>query len=764
MTLPRKVAIGAGILFVLSLLAVGVFLATFDANRYKPQVIGFVKDRYDRTLTIDGALALALFPRIGLSVSGISLSERRSDQPFAKVAQARVAVSLLPLLARRVVVERVELAGLDVVLVRRPDGSTNADDLLGRSPAVASHPPPTDSGSAPADRQVAIDIAGITLRDASVGWRDEGAGTDLRLSKLALETGRIADGVPGRVTFDAHVLGRSPKLEATLAARSGYRFEFSPPRVHLDDLDLSVRGDFPGIEALDATLTGSVAWAGGNRLDLHRLQLNAKAREALAVAMTLPKVSLSPEHFESAAMDARFSLASQERRVEATLALPPIKGDGQRIAIPELALQVDAKQKNLTIQGKVTSPLVVEVKAGTIDLTKLVADLEVRGPAIPEKARQVGLQGNVAVNWIKRTADAALTARFDESTAQLKLALADLAKPSPTFDLVVDRFDADRYASSGATPAAQATTGPAGAAVDQRPVPDKTIDLSALRAIDASGSVRVGELTVSGVSLSALAARLSAADGRIDVNPLTARLYDGTMAGAVAIDAGANRYTIRQRLENVSVGPLLRDAVRRDVLDGRGAVVIDVAGAGTTLTAIKRSLHGTASLDLRDGALKGINLAEIARRARALRGGNLEGATATQTEKTDFSALHATFSIRDGVAHNEDLDVKSPFLRIAGAGNVDIGEGTLDYLAKASVVGTTTGQDGKTLDQARGITVPVRLTGPLAQMKYSVDVGTLARDAATDEVKRRVGERVDRALGERGRGALGDALKGILGR
>ena len=46
---------------------------------------------------------------------------------------------------------------------------------------------------------------------------------------------------------------------------------------------------------------------------------------------------------------------------------------------------------------------------------------------------------------------------------------------------------------------------------------------------------------------------------------------------------------------------------------------------------------------------------------------------ASQTEKTDFSELSASFRIADGVARSNDLDMKSPFLRLGGDGAIDIG-------------------------------------------------------------------------------------------
>ena len=127
---------------------------------------------------------------------------------------------------------------------------------------------------------------------------------------------------------------------------------------------------------------------------------------------------------------------------------------------------------------------------------------------------------------------------------------------------------------------------------------------------------------------------------------------------------------------------------------------------------MKRALNGTAKVALRDGAIKGMNIGEIVRKARSTLGGSqpaAEGETAAgNTQKTDFSELNASFAIKNGVAHNEDLEVKAPLFRLGGAGDINIVNSTLDYLAKASIVATSQGQGGKERDNLAGLTVPVQ--------------------------------------------------------
>jgi AsmA protein len=346
-----------------------------------------------------------------------------------------------------------------------------------------------------------------------------------------------------------------------------------------------------------------------------------------------------------------------------------------------------------------------------------------------------------------------VTAKLDDSTIKAKFTAAEPYE----FDASIDKLNLDRYlgAPEKAPPSAK----------QEKPQPtakqeDTPVDLSALKGINAKGKLQVGALEVRGLKLADLNAQIQAANGRVAVAPHSAKGYDGTIAGELTVDANKNQVVLKEKLTGVSIGPILRDFAQQDRLEGKGDVMLDVATAGATVNAMKRALGGNVRVQLRDGAIKGINLAESVRRARALfsGGGAAQGASAAdKTQKTDFSELSASFAIKNGVAHNEDLDVKSPLLRVGGAGDIDIANSRLDYTAKASVVATTQGQGGEDLERLRGLTIPVRLTGTFDDLKYDVNYRAVAGDAA----KSRLGEKVKERLKDE---KLGDKLKGLLGR
>ena len=177
----------------------------------------------------------------------------------------------------------------------------------------------------------------------------------------------------------------------------------------------------------------------------------------------------------------------------------------------------------------------------------------------------------------------------------------------------------------------------------------------------------------------------------------------------------------------------------------------------------------------RQCALHGINIAQAVRSAKArlnaLRGNSeAQSGTASSDEKTDFSELSASFRIANGVAHNDDLNAKSPLLRVTGNGDINLAEERVDYLVKATVVSPLQGQGGPELQALRGLTIPVKLSGPFAAIDWNVDMAGLASSLA----KKKLDERKDE-LRSKAQGALGkdkqqlqqqlqDKLKGLFGR
>ena len=352
------------------------------------------------------------------------------------------------------------------------------------------------------------------------------------------------------------------------------------------------------------------------------------------------------------------------------------------------------------------------------------------------------------------------TGKLDESTIKGKAAMARAKVAAYEFDLNIDKLNLDRYLASSEKKQEKKDEPAKPAPKDKEA--DAPVDLSGLKGLNAKGKVEIGALQVQGLKLAAVKTEIRAADGRAEVGPHSANLYEGSLAGNLMLDGNANRVAVKETLSNIAVGPLLRDFAQQDRLEGKGNVALDVNAAGKTVNAMKSALAGTAKVNLKDGAVKGVDIGAIITKARSALGSQ-QAQAADGKERTDFSELNATFVVKNGVAHNDDLDVKAPLFRVSGAGDIDVAKSAINYVVKAAVVATTKGQGGKERDDLAGLTVPVKLSGPLDAMKYEVDYRAVAGDLA----KSKVGGQAKEAI-EKNRGKIEDTvrdrLKGLIGR
>lgn len=420
------------------------------------------------------------------------------------------------------------------------------------------------------------------------------------------------------------------------------------------------------------------------------------------------------------------------------------------VGLSGVAVSFKAKQASGDMAAKLDVPA-LKYAGNEVQVPKLSADVTVPGPA---GAMHVAASGSAGAKLDRHTAAADLSGKIDESNFTAKLGLESFSPPAYAFDVSIDKLDVDRYTGGGAAGA------PAGKAPKQasKPEPEKPIDLSMLKDLNAHGSVKIGALKVSGINASNVQLQLRAAKGEATVNPLTADLYQGKLAGSMSATSSA-RFTAKETLTGISIGPLLKDAMGKDPVEGRGNVSLDVVTQGATVTAMKKGLNGSARFNLRDGSIRGVNIAQAIRTAKAKLGGGGDSGTGSTDQKTDFSELSGSFKIVNGVAHNSDLDAKSPLLRITGGGDIDLGQDKLDYVAKATVVTTLKGQGGPELEALKGLTVPVRLSGPFTNIGYKVELGGLVSEKAKQQIAEKREEVKQKAQEQ-----IKDRLKGLLGR
>ncbi|MEJ5358942.1 MAG: AsmA-like C-terminal region-containing protein, partial [Desulfobacterales bacterium] len=256
-------------------------------------------------------------------------------------------------------------------------------------------------------------------------------------------------------------------------------------------------------------------------------------------------------------------------------------------------------------------------------------------------------------------------------------------------------------------------------------------DFRALRRLVLEAAVEIGRLTVAGARLEALQARIRARDGLLTVDPFSLAAYEGKVSGRTAANVAGETPRIEARLEasGLRMLPLLKDTAGKDFLEGTAQAEATLTMQGADTARIKQSLSGSGRLRVEDGAIVGVDIADVARSAKAFLAG---GAPSGPKPRTDFAELTVPFTLDNGLFQTTQSEMKSPLFRLQAAGRADLVRESLDFRLEPKIVGTLKGQGDQ--KERSGLAVPILVSGTFDNPQFRPDLKSL------------VGEEVRKAL------------------
>ena len=259
-------------------------------------------------------------------------------------------------------------------------------------------------------------------------------------------------------------------------------------------------------------------------------------------------------------------------------------------------------------------------------------------------------------------------------------------------------------------------------------------DLRVLNQFELDGVFKFAELVTNNVTMQNVHVPVSVKQGVLTTAPEFA-LY----GGRVKVDAKINgqravaRYHSTVEVDGVQARPLLSDAAGVDVLAGATRLALDISGEGLLPETIKRQAKGQGSVTFSDGALYGVNIPQMLRKAKAAFSGGLAEEQLVE-RKTDFTSLVAHFSLANGMLDNSDLTMLSPLITIQGKGLFNLIDMAVDYQSVTEIVGSLEGQ-GREDDSLAGVKIPLYVSGTLDDLSYKLDMQKALESKATQELK-----------------------------
>ncbi|MDH3233338.1 MAG: AsmA family protein [Alphaproteobacteria bacterium] len=424
--------------------------------------------------------------------------------------------------------------------------------------------------------------------------------------------------------------------------------------------------------------------------------------------------------------------------VELRLDNPQAFSDGSGSPV-RLALK--SKPVNLTLAGTAKGGKAVAASGKlNIDVPSVRSLAAWTGNPIQMKGSGLGpmkLAGTLALTQ-SRIALSGTTLSIDKITAKGDIAVVTAGKvPNITGKLDVPSLDLNPYLAGGADSSGGAKAGgqagnKAGAKTASRPTASgkgwsrEPINTAALRSVNADLTLSAGNIRYKKIKVDRGQLRVKLAGGRLETQLQQLALYGGSGTGVIVLDGRGKGVAISQNftISKVKAREFLTDAAGYSGLSGLGSGKLKVTGRGVSQYTIVQSLNGGGTFAFRNGAIKGAALIGMicsVNPAQLMKG-------VGKDKETKFSEFNGLYSIRNGqltVAKYEDMQLKSPLLRLSAKGNSSLPVRNLNFRIEPKIVGTCKGQGSAFAKE--GVAVPLFLKGTWDNPSWGIDMAALMR-------------------------------------
>lgn len=662
---------------------VGYLVLNPPSDFIRQRITEQVKARTGRDLVIAGPASFNFFPVLGISLHDVSLSGPPNMEGALLRADAlQVSVEPMSLINRQPKINSITLKKPVFDLRIDKDGRNNWKFAALAAPKrFAEMRSPNTLSDAGSFEVAAAETGGAHLPGGII--------TDVQFDAVALDDGtfRFTDERTGRISevSGVNVKFGLPSLQSPLVAN------------------------------------GDLVWRqqrlnfGGKVENVRSLFMNAPAHLAFTASNALISASYDGDLTlnDGAYLEGQVAAKADSTRNLANwfgTTLPPVSGFGP------LSIQGTLQTSgNVTQFSKATFALDGETAKGTIKVTT--------GGARPFVEADLAISELDLNKYLTSAVTGTLAKEDGGAAAPQPLPSSQPAQPDEIQKLLQKQQGTKVYG------------------VEQRAGwSSEALNLTLLNIADGNARVAVGKLHFKNVSIGQSSVDVALKDRAMQAKFNDVALYQGHGRGVVTIDGSAGTANVgaNVNLDGVSALPFLKDAANFGWVAGNANVKLQLTANGASQLQLIESLNGTAGFQFSNGAVVGFNLPGA---LHGLSQGNFSALRSSPSEKTDFSALAATFTVTNGVAQNQDLQLVSPLLRVTGGGLIHMPERTVDYTVKPRLIASLEGQGGDA--NASGIEVPVRITGSWDRPSYRPDLnGVLSDPNKTMDAIKQIGKKL----------------------
>ena len=687
--MKRTLKIGGAIVAALLVLILGLNLL-ISANWVEARVASRVMEQTGRELKVNGSTSLMFTPNPHIVITDATITDPAAQKGTADLAVERIAIDLSfsELLSRQIDADRVKL--VRPVLTVRLGGKDKEQRTEAAAPlkhAAAKTKPFIAAQSVAVQKtpRREVKLEHVVIEDGAVQIVYDEKGTERRVERI-------------------NAIVRLPEITAALTAKGKFDWKGETVRFSLElATPAELRASRPAklelamdSEAIAARFDGNVS----TRPDfVGEGDLSAKAHSIPSLLAWMRQGSTSATAIGDGELASHVSWTREQVSFsKARFALEHAQGQGQAVVTlqeprPHIraAFGLERLDLNPFLAKKQNAGEAPPMRAPVPPATEAPAPQLSEAPQGDETAKPK--------NWFAKPGEGA---SGEAATGSETVVPAQPTEQAPV--------PAAPEAAETAPPSAPAQM-PSG-----RVAP---------AAFDADVNLNIRQTRVSHLEIGPSALGLGFRDGVLTATLGGMELYDGHGTGRFVLDATkpVSTFNGELRLEGVQAKTLLSDAAQFSMLSGLTKMNLAVSGQGADSDQIRSSLSGQGSFVVSDGEIEGVDIAAF---LNTLGAGEIPELRQGPGAKTAFSDLGGSFTIANGIAETNNLQMTSPLLKVTAAGNVNLPQSTIDILAHPEIVAAPEGKKGA--NDLAGLTIPVRIAGPLDQPSIKPEIGGLFAD------------------------------------
>ncbi len=293
-------------------------------------------------------------------------------------------------------------------------------------------------------------------------------------------------------------------------------------------------------------------------------------------------------------------------------------------------------------------------------------------------------------------------------------------------------------------------------------------------AADVSGTIDIEKVVKGGLVANGFKAKAALEEGVFVLHDAQASFFGGRVDAAgtrVDLSEANPSWNLKAKLDAIDLGQALTSFSGAAPLAGKLTGTLDLAGTGVDWPTLQKALTGRGALSMKQGELSTTDLGDkvlgaVSQGLRAAGKTGLAGTVGGAGGKTTLRDLAAQFTVKDGaMALARPLSFTAPFGATELGGKIGLGgQLALTGAAKLSKETLQRLAGGSKLPLGQGLTVPLALSGSLAQPSVSVQADQAVAGLVQGAAKQKVQELQDTAKEKakvQARKGVGDLLRGL---